>query len=343
VALYLEREGFETVIAYDGRQALELAYRHNPIFVVLDLMLPLIDGWEVCRQLRQSSPLYNICRVLALAMRCFLVGCVRYGIPGNFVFFYFMAFPLSQLRIDSCPHILYQGSNNPLVEMRTKWGQNPLLLRRSLGAWSPCGFKSRPRHQRFTGHHRLFIMKKTKAPKSLEAYWEQITTGRPAEAKEIDPKSVVTAPWVRLKCQYGCPRYGRGYCCPPDTPAPEQTRRILDSYNRAILFHLTAAKTESGNRIELIEDFLARVVDLEGEMFKNGFYKAFAILSGPCTLCKECGKLKGTPCHSGYRARPSMEACGIDVYQTAWNNDFPLAPLKDKKESQNIYSLMLVE
>ncbi len=55
VALYLDREGFETVIAYDGRQALELAQRHNPIFVILDLMLPLIDGWEVCRQLRQSS------------------------------------------------------------------------------------------------------------------------------------------------------------------------------------------------------------------------------------------------------------------------------------------------
>ncbi len=55
VALYLEREGFETVIAYDGQQALELAQRHSPIFVILDLMLPLVDGWEVCRQLRKSS------------------------------------------------------------------------------------------------------------------------------------------------------------------------------------------------------------------------------------------------------------------------------------------------
>ncbi len=55
VALYLEREGFEAIIAYDGEQALELARRHHPIFVILDLMLPLIDGWEVCRQLRQSS------------------------------------------------------------------------------------------------------------------------------------------------------------------------------------------------------------------------------------------------------------------------------------------------
>ncbi len=55
VALYLEREGFQTVIAHDGQQALELARRQSPIFVILDLMLPVLDGWEVCRQLRRSS------------------------------------------------------------------------------------------------------------------------------------------------------------------------------------------------------------------------------------------------------------------------------------------------
>ncbi len=55
IALYLDREGFQTIVAYDGAQALDLAQRHKPIFVILDLMLPMLDGWEVCRQLRQSS------------------------------------------------------------------------------------------------------------------------------------------------------------------------------------------------------------------------------------------------------------------------------------------------
>jgi len=55
IKLYLEREGFQTVIAYDGQQALEMAGQYRPIFVILDLMLPLLDGWEVCRRLRQSS------------------------------------------------------------------------------------------------------------------------------------------------------------------------------------------------------------------------------------------------------------------------------------------------
>lgn len=55
VAVYLEREGFKTITANDGQQALTLARQHHPIFAILDLMLPNVDGWEVCRELRRSS------------------------------------------------------------------------------------------------------------------------------------------------------------------------------------------------------------------------------------------------------------------------------------------------
>src|SRR5215213_1748004 len=55
LSAYLEREGFNTISAYDGRQALELARRHDPVFLILDLMLPHVDGWEVCREVRRSS------------------------------------------------------------------------------------------------------------------------------------------------------------------------------------------------------------------------------------------------------------------------------------------------
>jgi DNA-binding response OmpR family regulator len=55
VALYLEREGFETITAHDGQTGLELAQRHRPILVILDLMLPKLDGWEVCRRLHRDS------------------------------------------------------------------------------------------------------------------------------------------------------------------------------------------------------------------------------------------------------------------------------------------------
>ena len=55
VALYLEKEGFNAMVAHDGLEGLALAKRHNPILVILDLMLPKLDGWEVCRQLRRNS------------------------------------------------------------------------------------------------------------------------------------------------------------------------------------------------------------------------------------------------------------------------------------------------
>jgi len=55
VATYLEREGFSTLAVHDGRQALEMIRLHRPGFVILDVMLPGTDGWEICRELRKFS------------------------------------------------------------------------------------------------------------------------------------------------------------------------------------------------------------------------------------------------------------------------------------------------
>ncbi len=55
ISFNLEKEGFTVVTAHDGEVALALAKEHAPDLVVLDLMLPRISGWEVCRALRQSA------------------------------------------------------------------------------------------------------------------------------------------------------------------------------------------------------------------------------------------------------------------------------------------------
>jgi two-component system alkaline phosphatase synthesis response regulator PhoP len=55
--IYLEQEGYQVTMAATGTQALDLIGRQPPALVVLDLMLPEIDGWEVCRQVRATSRL----------------------------------------------------------------------------------------------------------------------------------------------------------------------------------------------------------------------------------------------------------------------------------------------
>ena len=53
--LYLSKEGYKVITAYDGQEALRRARTEKPDLVVLDLMLPELDGFEVCRRLRQGS------------------------------------------------------------------------------------------------------------------------------------------------------------------------------------------------------------------------------------------------------------------------------------------------
>ncbi len=54
-AFNLKKEGYEVVRAFDGREALRLVKEEKPDLIVLDLMLPEIDGLEVCRRIRQES------------------------------------------------------------------------------------------------------------------------------------------------------------------------------------------------------------------------------------------------------------------------------------------------
>jgi DNA-binding response OmpR family regulator len=54
--LYLEREGYHVRAAFDGQQALDRLRQAGPDLVVLDLMLPRVDGLDVCRAIRSSSP-----------------------------------------------------------------------------------------------------------------------------------------------------------------------------------------------------------------------------------------------------------------------------------------------
>ena len=168
-----------------------------------------------------------------------------------------------------------------------------------------------------------------KVPTKSKSLVKRIVDLGAVEAKVVKASSVATAGWVRLKCQYGCGGYGSSLCCPPNTPTPEQTRKIIDGYETALLAHFSVNGTAT-----------KAMVTLERETFLQGYHKAFAFGAGPCLLCKSCHE---DGCKHPDRARPSMEACGIDVYATARGNGLPIQVVRDEESEQNYYGLLLVE
>ena len=149
------------------------------------------------------------------------------------------------------------------------------------------------------------------------------------EAKIIDPRTVETASWVRWKCQFGCGGYNSSLMCPPYSPAPEETRRVLNSYKRAILF-------ESGG-----VDTKEIAAKMEREIFLAGYQKALGLGAGPCRLCRSCAFQEG--CRHPEEARPAMEACGIDVFATVRKHGFPIEVVKTYRDPQHYYGLILIE
>jgi two-component system KDP operon response regulator KdpE len=55
ISMLLEKRGFEPIKAYRAEEGLRKAYRHQPDLVLLDIMMPDMDGWEVCKRLREMS------------------------------------------------------------------------------------------------------------------------------------------------------------------------------------------------------------------------------------------------------------------------------------------------
>ena len=151
------------------------------------------------------------------------------------------------------------------------------------------------------------------------------------EARVISPSAVETAAWVRLKCQYGCGGYKQSLVCPPYTPTPEQMRRVLDGYERAVLVHF---KEDA--------EVKAQIVSLERTVFLKGAWKAFGLGAGPCSLCESCS-LDAEGCRHAESARPAMEACGIDVFTTVRNAGLPIEVVKTRRQCPNFYGLLLVD
>ncbi|MBE6820831.1 MAG: response regulator transcription factor [Ruminococcaceae bacterium] len=53
--LYLEKEGYDVILAHNGGEAVKMFQELSPDLMILDIMLPVLDGWQVCREVRKFS------------------------------------------------------------------------------------------------------------------------------------------------------------------------------------------------------------------------------------------------------------------------------------------------
>ncbi len=81
----LERRSFEILIAMDGAQGVELARNHHPDLILMDMSLPIMDGWEATRRIKADTTVSHI-PIIALTAhaiagdreRCLAAGCDEY-------------------------------------------------------------------------------------------------------------------------------------------------------------------------------------------------------------------------------------------------------------------------
>ena len=170
-------------------------------------------------------------------------------------------------------------------------------------------------------------------------YVEKTLSRGMTKAKIISTKNIVVANWVRAKCQYGCGGYGKRLTCPPYSPTPDYTKKMVDEYTSALLMQIE--KINPRKEAKMSRTLRSVVAEIERDFFLDGYYKAFGMASGPCRLCRACDTEK--PCKYPYEARPAMEACGVDVYKTVRNSGFTLDVVKTEDSCCTYNGLILIE
>ncbi len=198
------------------------------------------------------------------------------------------------------------------------------------------------------------------------------------DLKTISPGRIVVSEWVRFKCRYGCPAYGQTLSCPPFSPTPEETRRLLAEYKMAVLIHAQTSpdpswtKEQYQSHVKECRSKLHRdAIEIERAAFLMGRYKALAMGVGPCDLCDICvikekanalktnalktNAMEESPnvpdandqaaldCRHKEMMRPAMDAFGIDIFQTVRNAGYEIGVLKSHTDPVDLYSMVLIE
>ena len=171
--------------------------------------------------------------------------------------------------------------------------------------------------------------------------------GGATDVRQINPRDIEVEQWVRNKCLYGCPNFGKSFTCPPYVPGVEENRAVIHSYSEALLVefgNLTVDYFRSGKSITEV------LYDMERSAFIKGYERAFAYGAGLCSLCPECpakdlskpNSFSVIKCLQPQKARPSMEAAGIDVYGAVRKLGISLDTVKNTDDKFSFFGLLLI-
>ena len=163
-----------------------------------------------------------------------------------------------------------------------------------------------------------------------------------ADFKWFDPKTMVVSHWVRLKCEYGCPSYGKIASCPPNTPSVDECKRFFSEYTKAIVLHFQKVAPEKEVRRAWSAKTNVNLSKLERDIFLAGYPKAFLLFMDSCEICAECvPERKG--CKEIKLSRPSPEGMAVDVFSTVRQIGYPIEVLTNPANQMNRYAFLMIE
>jgi predicted metal-binding protein len=160
--------------------------------------------------------------------------------------------------------------------------------------------------------------------------------------KLIEPGRIVVAQWVRMKCTYGCPTYGRNACCPPNVPSVPECRQFFDEYRTAAIFHFEKKVKKPEDRRPWALKINSSLLKLEREVFLSGYPKAFLLFMDSCHICGDCALVRAE-CKQPKSARPAPEGLAVDVFSTARQCGYPIEVLPEYSRAMNRYAFLLIE
>lgn len=158
----------------------------------------------------------------------------------------------------------------------------------------------------------------------------------------LDARDIIVAEWVRMKCLFGCPDYGKNAACPPNTPPVDACARFFREYKRAVVFHFAKTVPKPEDRHPWSRKLNLELLEVEAEVFKAGFVKAFLLPMDSCNYCLDCTGVRAA-CKQLKLSRPSPDAMAVDVYATVRKIGYPIQVLAEYDEEMNRYAFLLVD